>query len=80
MIYLTTMTPIAELQYFSTIPKLKVNGFNWIIFQIHLKWALEEKEAFGHLDGSTTNPDETVTAKVKTEWLKNETKACHFVA
>jgi hypothetical protein len=40
---------------------------------------LEEKEVFGHLDGTVMKPAQTVADDVKSEWLKNETKAHHLL-
>jgi hypothetical protein len=76
------MTIVAELQSFSSVPKLETNGSNWIIFQIHPKWALEEKQVFGHLDGTTVQPTGTgdEAAKWQEEWLIDETKAHHLLA
>ena len=76
------MTTVAELQSFSTIPKLETNGSNWIIFQIRLKWALEEKRVFGHLDGTTLKPTATGddAAKQQEDWLNDETKARRLLA
>ena len=77
------MTTVAELQSFSSVPKLETNGSNWIIFQIRLKWALEEKRVFSHLDGTMVKPtaagEEDISKDVE-EWLGNETKARHLLA
>src|ERR1700720_1832672 len=74
------MSTMAELQSFSSVPKLETNGSNWIIFQIRLKWALEEKQVFGHLAGTTKKPASTEPAEKQEEWLSNETKARHLLA
>jgi len=62
------MSTMAELQSFSSVPKLETNGSNWIIFQIRLKWALEEKQVFGHLAGTTKKPASTEPAEKQEEW------------
>jgi hypothetical protein len=59
------MTSVSELQAFSSVPKLKTNGSNWIIFSILLKWALQDKKVYGHLDGSTKKPTDTADADVQ---------------
>ena len=52
------MSSITELQSFSSVPKLEVNGSNWIIFAIRLKWALQDKKVYTHLDGTSAKPDD----------------------
>jgi hypothetical protein len=74
------MATVAELQSFSSVPKLETNGSNWIIFQIRLKWALEEKRVFKHLDGTSTKPADNESTEKKEEWISNETKARHLLA
>ena len=75
------MTTVAELQSLSSVPKLETNGSNWIIFQTRLKWALEDKRVFGHLDGTAIKPADTEKDEEKKEkWLINETKARQLLA
>jgi hypothetical protein len=74
------MTSVAEINSFSSVPKLETNGANWMIFQIHLKWALKEKRVFGHLDGTTVKPADDKPDTEKNDWLNDETKARHLLA
>ena len=76
------MTTITELQSFSSVLKLETNDSNWIIFQIRLKWALEEKRVYGHLDGTAVEPtsEGEDLAEKREEWLVDETKARHHLA
>jgi hypothetical protein len=74
------MTSVAEIQSFSSVPKLETNGANWMIFRIHLKWALEEKQVFSHFDGTTVKPADNKPDTEKMDWLNDETKACHLLA
>jgi gag-polypeptide of LTR copia-type/Zinc knuckle len=75
------MTSVSELQSLSSVPKLETNGSNWIIFQTQLKWALEDKQVFGHLDGTAIKPADTEKDEEKKEtWLINETKARQLLA
>jgi hypothetical protein len=61
------MTSVAELQSLSSVPKLEINGSNWVIFQTRLKWALEDKQVFGHLDGTAIKPADTEDDEKKGE-------------
>ena len=74
------MTSISGLQALLSVPKLKTNGSNWIIFSVCLKWALQEKKVFGHLDSTSPQPATTADANEQTSWLDDEVKACHLLA
>ena len=74
------MTSVAEINSFSSVPKLETNGANWMIFRIRLKWALEEKRVFGHLDGTTIKPADDKPDTEKNDWSNDETKARHLLA
>jgi len=74
------MTTISELQSLSSVPKLETNGSNWIIFQTWLRWALEDKQVFGHLDGTAIKPADTEGDEKMEIWQKNETKARQLLA
>ena len=73
------MTSLSDLQALLSIPKLEMNRLNWIIFSIHLKWALQEKKVFGHLDSTSPEPATTANADEHTAWSDNEAKACHLL-
>jgi hypothetical protein len=74
------MTSVADLQSLSSVPKLEINGSNWVIFQTRLKWALEDKQVFGHLDGTAIKPADTEDDEIKEKWQKNKTKARQLLA
>ena len=74
------MTTVAKIQSFSSVPKLKTNSANWMIFWICLKWALKEKQVFGHLDGTTVKPTHNKPDTEKNDWLNDKTKAHHLLA
>ena len=74
------MTSVAKINSFSSVPKLETNGVNWMIFRIHLKWALEEKQVFSHLDGTTIKPADNKPNTEKNDWSNDETKAHHLLA
>ena len=74
------MTSVSDLQVLSSVPKLETNGSNWIIFSVRLKWALQEKKVFGHLDGTSPQPAATADADKQTTWMENEAKARHLLA
>jgi hypothetical protein len=74
------MTSVSDLQVLSSVPKLETNGSNCIIFSVRLKWALQEKKVYGHLDGTASKPADTAPADEQTTWLDNEAKARHLLA
>lgn len=74
------MTSVSDLQVLSLVPKLGMNGSNWIIFSIHLKWALQEKKVYRHLYGTSAKPAMSTEATDKSTWLDNKVKACHLLA
>jgi hypothetical protein len=69
------MTSVSDLQALLSVPKLKTNGSNWIIFSVCLKWALQEKKVFGHLDSTSPQSATTADADKQTTWTDNEAKA-----
>ena len=71
------MSSITELQSFSSVPKLEVNGSNWIIFAIRLKWALQDKKVYTHLDGTSAKPENAADISA---WEEDESKARHLLA
>ena len=74
------MTSVAEINSFSSVPKLKTNGVNWMIFWICLKWAPEDKWVFSHLDGTTVKPTDDKPNIEKNNWINDKMKACHLLA
>jgi hypothetical protein len=74
------MTSVSDLQVLSSVPKLEMNSSNWIIFSIHLKWALQEKKVYGHLNGTSPKPAKSAEAIDKSTWSDDEAKAHHLLA
>ena len=69
----------------SNVPKLDVKGTNWAIFAFRFQVAVEAKDLWGHLDGSTARPSYTdpLTPEQQTEvnkWVKDERMAKHLLA
>ena len=69
----------------SNVPKLDVKGTNWAIFAFCFQVAIEAKDLWGHLDGSTACPvypaplSADQTAEVN-KWNKDEQMAKHLLA
>ena len=80
-----SITPVTTNILPSNVPKLDMKGTNWVIFAFHFQVAVEAKDLWGHLDGSTTclkYPD-PMSADQKTEvnkWVKDERMAKYLLA
>ena len=71
---------------FLQIPKLDVSGSNWVTFKDRFTWALDARGILEHIDGTTSEPKDPISAeewkkakdgltmeqkKLKTEWKKD---------
>ena len=71
---------------FLRIPKLDVSGSNWVIFKDHFTWALDARGILEHINGTTSEPKDPISAeerkkakdrltmeqkKLETEWKKD---------
>lgn len=54
------MSTVAELNPVSNVPKLEVDGTNWVMFSTRLRIALTDKDVYGQLDGTSMKPNQTV--------------------
>jgi hypothetical protein len=50
------MATLAEFNPMSSVPKLEIDGTNWVMFSTRLRIALQDKDVYGHLDGSVQEP------------------------
>ena len=80
-----SVTPVTTDILPSNVPKLDVKGTNWAIFAFCFQVAVEVKDLWGHLDGSTTCPKypDPMSADQKTEvnkWVKDEQMAKYLLA
>jgi hypothetical protein len=73
------MTTIAELNPVSNVPKLEVDGTNWVMFSTRLRIALNDKDVYGHLDGTSVKPDPDADAEGYSAWLKKENQALNLL-
>ena len=69
------MSTVAELNPVSNVPKLEVDGTNWVMFSTRLRIALQDKDVFGHLDGTAIKPNAVSKPDEYTAWLKKEHQA-----
>src|ERR1700720_1288951 len=69
------MTTVAELNPVSNVPKLEVDGMNWVMFSTRLRIALQDKDVFGHLDGTATEPDKATLPDEHAASIKKEKQA-----
>ena len=71
---------------FLRIPKLDVSGSNWVIFKDRFTWALDARGILEHIDGTTSEPKDPISAeerkkakdgltmeqkRLETEWKKD---------
>ena len=73
------MTTVAELNPVSNVPKLEVDGTNWVMFSTRLRIALTDKDVYGHLDGTSAKPDRTTDPDNYAAWLKKENQALNLL-
>ena len=73
------MTTVAELNPVSNVPKLEVDGTNWVMFSTRLRIALTDKDVYGHLDGTSAKPDQTTDPDDYAAWLKKENQALNLL-
>ncbi len=76
----------ANFTTLSNVPKLAVDGSNWLIFHFHLEIGIESKGVCGHFDGTSPSPanpppsGDTAALTALNEWLKKEKEAHHYLA
>jgi len=70
---------LLELQSPLSVPSLKSTAQTGYLPD-RLKWALEDKQVFGHLDGTAIKPADAEDDEKKEKWKKNETKARQLLA
>ena len=80
-----SVVPVTTDILLSNVPKLNIKGTNWAIFAFCFQVAIEAKDLWGHLDGSTTCPKypDPMSADQKTEvnkWVKDKRMAKHLLA
>jgi hypothetical protein len=73
------MTTVAKLNPMSNVPKLEVDGTNWVMFSTCLRIALMDKDIYGHLDGTSAKPDQTTDLDNYAAWLKKENQALNLL-
>jgi hypothetical protein len=73
------MSTIAELNPVSNVPKLKVDGTNWVMFSTCLCIALMDKDIYGQLDSTSVKSDQTMDPDDYTAWLKKENQALNIL-
>lgn len=80
----TTLT--ANFTALLNVPKLTVDGSNWLIFHYCFEIGVESKGAWGHFDGSSPSPanppptGDAAALTVLNKWKKWEREACHYLA
>ena len=80
-----SVTPVTTDILPSNVPKLDMKGTNWAIFAFRFQVAVEAKDLWGHLDGSTACPKypDPMSTDQKTEvnkWVKDEWMAKYLLA
>ena len=73
------MTTVAKLNPVSNVPKLEVDSTNWVMFSTRLHIALTDKDVYGHLDGTSAKPDQTMDPDDYAAWLKKENQALNLM-
>ena len=73
------MTTIADLNPMSNVPKLKVDGTNWVMFSTHLHIVLQDKDVFDHLDSTSAELDVATLPNEHAVWLKKENQAINLL-
>jgi len=73
------MATLAEFNPMSSVPKLEIDGTNWVMFSTRLRIALQDKDVYGHLDGSAKKPDATTEPDEYAAWLKKENQAFNLL-
>ena len=73
------MSTVAELNPVSNVPKLEVDGTNWVMFSTRLRIALTDKDVYGQLDGTSAKPDKTTDPDDYAAWLKKENQALNLL-
>ena len=80
-------TNIMSDPYTNSIPCLKPNGSNWVIFSMHFQEAMEANLKWSHFDGSATcpvpkdakNPTDD-KKKSRLAWDQDEVMACYLLS
>ena len=80
------MTSTSLADFSSALEKLDATGKNWTTFRQRFQIAVRQKEAWGHLDGTSQRPTPADTANVTPEeqasitaWEKKESLAMYLL-
>lgn len=65
---------------FNSVPRLDDTGKNFMIFQLRFRLAMEDKELWGHFDGTDPRPSSTADPADISAWEKHEAKARNRLA
>ncbi|KAK0454175.1 uncharacterized protein EV420DRAFT_1273191 [Desarmillaria tabescens] len=76
----------ADFTALLNVPKLTIDGSNWLIFRFCLEISIESKGVWGHFDGTSPSPPnpppsgDAAAITALNEWLKKEKEAHHYLA
>ena len=73
------MSTVVELNPVSNVPKLEVDGTNWVMFSTRIHIALTDKDVYGQLDGTSAGPDKAMDPNDYAGWLKKENQALNLL-